>query len=73
MHVALQMQDAMMQRTWSHDVTSLALCGACMSPAGDLIWFGPRIKMGLCKDVPTCIMPHATSGRADFFGSFVNR
>ncbi|KAK9791166.1 hypothetical protein WJX73_003369 [Symbiochloris irregularis] len=69
----LLVQDAMMQRTWSHDVTSLALCGACMSASGDLIWFGPRIKMGLCKDVPTCVMPHATSGRADYFGSFVNR
>lgn len=69
----LQMQDSMMQRAWGHEVTSLMLCGAQMSPRGDLMWFGPRLKMGICKDVPTRIVPHATSGRADFFGTFCNR
>lgn len=69
----VQMQEAMLYRSWTQDISALPLCGAQMSAKGDLTWFGPRVKMGVCKDVPTRIMPHAISGRADYFGSFVNR
>ncbi len=34
---------------------------------------GPRVKMGLYHGVPTKIVPHTTTGRADFFGPLVNR
>ena len=32
---------------------------------------GPRIKMGLYSGVPIKVVPHTTTGRADYFGTLV--
>ena len=71
----IQMQECMMQKGtgWSADVLALPGCRPEMTAGGRLIWYGPRVKMGMYEGVPTNIMPHATSGRADYFGPLVNR
>ena len=35
--------------------------------------YGPRVRMGIYEGVPTSVCPHSTSGRADYWGPFVNR
>lgn len=32
-----------------------------------------RAKVGIYEDVPLSVVPHATTGRADYFGTLVNR
>jgi hypothetical protein len=32
---------------------------------------GPRVKMGMYSGTPTRVMPHTTTGRADYFGPMV--
>eukprot|EP00798_Chlamydomonas_sp_ICE-L_P026740 gene26740-4306_t len=34
---------------------------------------GPRVNMGIFTGVPSKVMPHSTTGRADYFGPLVNR
>jgi class 3 adenylate cyclase len=34
---------------------------------------GPRVRVGLYRGVPTRVVPHTTTGRADYFGCLVNR
>jgi class 3 adenylate cyclase len=34
---------------------------------------GPRVRVGLYRGVPTRVVPHTTTGRADYFGCSVNR
>lgn len=33
---------------------------------------GPRVKMGVYSGMPTRVMPHTTTGRADYFGPMVS-
>jgi hypothetical protein len=40
---------------------------------GNVVFRGPRVKMGIYSGVPTRVLPHSTSGRADYFGPLVNR
>ena len=40
---------------------------------GQLLWRGPRVKMGLFEGSPTAVVPHPASGRADYFGTLCNR
>lgn len=71
----MQVQTVMMQqgKGWSPEVLALPNCGPQVTEEGLLIWYGPRIRMGMCEGTPTSIMPHQTSGRADYFGPLVNR
>lgn len=34
---------------------------------------GPRVRIGLYRGIPTRVVPHSTTGRADYFGPLVNR
>lgn len=72
---AMQVQDLMMQQGtgWSPDVLGLPDCQPQLSACGRLVWYGPRVRMGMYEDAPTAVMPHSTSGRADYFGPLVNR
>ena len=72
MHWA-QVQDAMMQGMWVDDVLALPNCAAELGEDEQLAWFGPRVRMGLFDGEPVRVMPHATSGRADYFGPVINR
>ena len=69
----LQMQEVMIQGMWGNDVLALPHCGAELTEDGELVYLGPRIRMGMCEGTPTLVMPHTTSGRCDYFGRFVNR
>ena len=40
---------------------------------GQLLWRGPRVKMGMYEGSPTAVVPHPASGRADYFGILCNR
>ena len=39
----------------------------------EVVWLGPRARMGICEAIPNRVVPHTTSGRADYFGPLVNR
>ena len=71
----VQIQEFMLQKGtgWNEEVLDLPGCRPEMTPGGHLIWYGPRVKMGMYEGRPTNIMPHTTSGRADYFGPLVNR
>lgn len=54
----------------------LALPGAGESaPKGSEVvpFKGPRVRIGLYCGVPTRVVQHSTTGRADYFGPLVNR
>lgn len=38
-----------------------------------ILFQGPHVKMGVYRGRPTGVSPHVTTGRADYFGPFVNR
>ena len=40
---------------------------------GQLLWRGPRVRMGMYEGQPVSVAPHAASGRADYFGPVCNR
>lgn len=63
----------MLSATYTDDVLCLPKCGVVMDDVGEIIWRGPRVRIGLCQDKPQTVVPHSTSGRADYFGSAVNR
>lgn len=63
----------MLNAAYESSVLCLPGCGVMMDGQDRFMWRGPRIRMGICQDVPQAIMPHPTSGRADYFGGFVNR
>lgn len=69
----LQVQLEMLEHEWSADVLHLPACGREETRDGQLIWAGPRAKMGVYEASPTRVMPHVTSGRTDYFGPMVNR
>ena len=68
-----QVQDAMLQGMWSREVLALPNCGAAGGANNDILWYGPRVRMGMYEGEPTRIVPHTTSGRADYFGPLLNR
>ena len=73
--IGLQVQRLMLQQGtgWSAEVLALPGCAPQVSDDGRLIWCGPRVRMGMCQGTPTSVNPHRTSGRADYWGPFVNR
>ena len=40
---------------------------------GQLLWRGPRVRMGMFEGQPVSVAPHPASGRADYFGPVCNR
>ena len=68
-----QVQEEMLSATYSNEVLCLPKCGVVLDDMGQCMWRGPRVRMGLCLDNPQAVVPHSTSGRADYFGLAVNR
>ena len=63
-----------MTAAYSDEILCLPNCGVVMDPSGLFYtWRGPRVRMGVCHGTPQAIMPHSSSGRADYFGAAVNR
>ena len=50
---------------------SLAFQGQLVQ--GQLLWRGPRVRMGMFEGRPAAVVPHPASGRADYFGRLCNR
>ncbi|KAK9794009.1 hypothetical protein WJX73_008843 [Symbiochloris irregularis] len=69
----LQVQQEMLGEEYSDEELRLPNCGIVMSEQMQPLWQGPRISMGLYEDKPEFVMPHATSGRADYDGSIKSR
>ena len=63
----------MLKVHWREDVLTLPHCQAQVGVRHELIFIGPRIKMGIYEGIPTRIAPHTTTGSADYFGPLVNR
>ena len=72
-HWTLQIQEEMVTQAWSDAVQQLDSCRRVHGPANEVLFLGPRVKMGIYEGRPTRICPHTTTGRADYFGPFVNR
>ncbi|KAK9828712.1 hypothetical protein WJX72_001669 [[Myrmecia] bisecta] len=67
-------QEALLGVAWGSAVLALGSCKPMISETTQtLVWQGPRVKMGIYEGVPTKVTPHSTTGRADYFGPFVNR
>ena len=69
----IQVQQLLLEGAWSDRVLALPGCGPALSSSMEVVWVGPRARMGICEAIPNCVVPHTTSGRADYFGPLVNR
>lgn len=56
-----------------HTSSSINALEAADATAPQVLWCGLRACMGLFQDVPVAVCPHRSTGRADYFGTFVNR
>lgn len=63
----------MINEIWSDEALNLPPCRPMHGPNNEVLFMGPRVKMGIYEGLPTRICPHTTTGRADYFGPFVNR
>ena len=68
-----QVQQQLLEAAWSDRVLALPGCGPALNTAMEVIWVGPRARMGICEAVPNRVVTHPTSGRADYIGPLVNR
>ena len=58
----------------SHQLAdSCAQWSLCLLWDVQILFQGPHVKMGVYRGRPTGVSPHVTTGRADYFGPFVNR
>ena len=70
---SLQVQEEMLNEIWSKETLNFSACQPVHEDNGHVLFMGPRVKMGIYEGQPTRICPHTTTGRADYFGPFVNR
>ena len=71
--VILQVQEGMLNATYSDDILCLPDCGIVMDDQFQYLWRGPRVRMGMWDAVPHRVVPHGSSGRADYYGGLKNR
>ncbi|KAK9818038.1 hypothetical protein WJX72_006076 [[Myrmecia] bisecta] len=69
----LLVQEALCEVHWGDDVLSLPPCKTIVGEQNQLLFRGPKAKMGVYEGTPTRVVPHTTTGRADYFGPLVNR
>ena len=72
-HLMVQVQQLLLEGAWSDKVLALPGCGPALSSSMEVVWVGPRARMGISEAIPSRVVPHTTSGRADYFGPLVNR
>eukprot|EP01025_Chloroclados_australasicus_P000524 TRINITY_DN10251_c1_g1_i12.p1 TRINITY_DN10251_c1_g1~~TRINITY_DN10251_c1_g1_i12.p1 ORF type:complete len:527 (-),score=50.69 TRINITY_DN10251_c1_g1_i12:1008-2588(-) len=70
---SLLVQERVLKHVWMDKITKQEGFRKEYSREGTLLFNGPRLKVGLYEGIPTQIMPHTTTGRADYFGPLVNR
>ncbi|KAG1674923.1 hypothetical protein FOA52_014716 [Chlamydomonas sp. UWO 241] len=69
----LLVQEIMMEVPWTPAMLALPGAHEERDVLGNVMFIGPRVKMGVYQGVPTKVVAHSTSGRADYFGPLVNR
>ena len=62
-----------MNEIWGEDVLKIKQCRVLFGDRKQMLFAGPRVRMGLYEGVPARVCPHTTTGRADYFGPLVNR
>ena len=62
-----------MNEVWGEDVLKIKQCRVQFGDRKQMLFAGPRVRMGLYEGVPARVCPHNTTGRADYFGPLVNR
>ena len=63
-----QVQDAMLQGMWSREVLALPKCGAAGGANSEILWYGPRVRMGMYGRFICCLSEckHALSSTSTF-------
>ncbi|GIL44201.1 hypothetical protein Vafri_1723 [Volvox africanus] len=70
----LALQEWLLQADWPSDLLDEFDAGrVILGPSGRPLLRGFRAKVGIFTGVPLSVVPHATTGRADYFGAMVNR
>ncbi|GIL87307.1 hypothetical protein Vretifemale_15371 [Volvox reticuliferus] len=70
----LALQEWLLQADWPSDLLDEFESGrVVLGPSGRPLLRGFRAKVGIFTGVPLSVVPHATTGRADYFGAMVNR
>ena len=69
----LMAQQVLQDLSWPAAVLELPGAEEVCDQLGNVVFRGPRVKMGLYRGAPTRVMPHSRTGRADYFGPLVNR
>eukprot|EP00878_Enallax_costatus_P046993 GHUV01057339.1.p1 GENE.GHUV01057339.1~~GHUV01057339.1.p1 ORF type:complete len:472 (+),score=123.21 GHUV01057339.1:459-1874(+) len=67
----LIVQEAAMFLPWPSELLMYPGCIVETDISGEMVFGGPRFKMGVCEGTPRSILPDHT-GRADYFGPSVN-
>ncbi|KAK9815654.1 hypothetical protein WJX72_007454 [[Myrmecia] bisecta] len=70
---AILLQMALMRVPWAEQLKNYAPTKHLFSPSGDLLFSGLSAKVGIFHGSMAKVCPHATTGRADYFGLAVNR
>jgi hypothetical protein len=68
----LLLQSTLLQLSWPADLLALPAFGPELDSQGRLVFYGPRMKVGLCVGQPSSIQPDH-KGRADYHGASVNQ
>lgn len=58
---------------WDKQLSEIVATRRVLTDDGVLIFSGLRAKIGIFMDTPLAVTPHGSTGRADYFGTFVNR
>ena len=66
------MQEAMMYAEWPENILKYEKFKVEHGSTGQLLFRGPRLKMGVCEGQPKTIAPDHM-GRADYHGTSVNQ
>ena len=69
---ALLLQYVLMEAAWDESLLELKSAGT-VTDGSQLLFRGVRARCGIFKGTPSCVVPHRTTGRADVFGTIVNR
>ncbi|GLI59319.1 hypothetical protein VaNZ11_001174 [Volvox africanus] len=71
---ALTLHESLLHADWPTDLVEEHPEGRLLlAPDGRPLLRGFRAKVGIFTGVPLSVVPHATTGRADYFGALVNR
>eukprot|EP00882_Tetradesmus_deserticola_P025795 GHRQ01028364.1.p1 GENE.GHRQ01028364.1~~GHRQ01028364.1.p1 ORF type:complete len:205 (+),score=78.57 GHRQ01028364.1:86-700(+) len=68
----LMVQQVLRDMSWPASVLELPTCEEERDMHGNVMFCGPRVKMGIYSGPPTRVIPHTTTGRADYFGPVVS-